>query len=468
MALETREVADLGSVAVANRDYAPGDLILEEKPLLVWPNEAQNGQLHKTLYDLVGDQLPTDFVNLLVAYLFAPEDVQKKIEDFTRPPDDAEDPAIHMFRDCATKVQKTKKFRDHSVNQLFHLMLAAAVNAHLYKENLSALFEHGSKVIHSCTPNADYRGDDSLLYRAIKPIKKGEVISFCYIDFLPACASQPIRHDFLMRTKYFTCRCKRCTGADKCRMMRCPVAECKKRVVRTGRNGDGAPEDKPWKCEACGKVFADSEMPLVPEEQIMTAVMTMDTYTDHVGQKQIVYVMKMAMQMLGEDHWTVAWLNRLFAEFYQCAWSLEADGSRAKDVFLQLSGRHALKFLTWINEHCYEEVPNLVANLGSMFVRYLREANMHDEAKQLYEKYMPMLRLLWGESDPDVKEIIAYQKGEVYVPDPAPAIEAAPAAAAAAAPAPLANGTAHETPADVHAAVAASVQASKSKKKGKK
>lgn len=61
------------------------------------------------------------------------------------------------------------------------------LNAHSFDvrnhDGLSALFETGSKLTHSCTPNTLYQSTNALgEHRAVADIKKGDLLTTSYID----------------------------------------------------------------------------------------------------------------------------------------------------------------------------------------------------------------------------------------------------------------------------------------------
>ena len=65
---------------------------------------------------------------------------------------------------------------------------------------------------HDCMPNACPTGDDGIVVRAVRPIKKGQEITISYIDSVPhlCFATAAKRQEVLMKHYRFTCDCQAC------------------------------------------------------------------------------------------------------------------------------------------------------------------------------------------------------------------------------------------------------------------
>lgn len=83
---------------------------------------------------------------------------------------------------------------------------------------------------HSCDPNTWVSvSGDSVQFRPIRPIARGEELTFTYTDlYLP----RPDRQEKMLRSHCFTCACERCTDASKASLddritgLRCHYATC--------------------------------------------------------------------------------------------------------------------------------------------------------------------------------------------------------------------------------------------------
>lgn len=205
--IETRP--GMGRVTVATK---PFDLlhakVVREKPALVFK---------------AGDNL--DYLQKFAA---ADESTQNGILDMYHPPLSA--PSVSSFAAVAHWLKKFGVFND--VVFIHKLLAIMATNAHEYFGTMSssldgdltqyeqvgvgkvnntdkaALFIHGSKIPHSCSPNVAYSSktiDGALEYKVVRPITAGEVVTFTYMEDLYQTPSFELR-EFLMRTKAFVCQ----------------------------------------------------------------------------------------------------------------------------------------------------------------------------------------------------------------------------------------------------------------------
>eukprot|EP00756_Hemistasia_phaeocysticola_P045540 Hpha_TRINITY_DN19289_c0_g1::TRINITY_DN19289_c0_g1_i1::g.194258::m.194258 len=113
------------------------------------------------------------------------------------------------------------------------------------EEHCKALFGLGSLVNHSCSPNARYDtkdGREYAVFRAIRPISRGEEVTVSYTQHLTRERAQKE----LVEEKGFLCRCRRCERPDDTRRVQC--VNCK--VI--GGVMPQPPDWRRWVCEACG------------------------------------------------------------------------------------------------------------------------------------------------------------------------------------------------------------------------
>lgn len=180
-----------GRVVVASHDMEIGDVVIDEAPLLTWHNE------------------PNDVANYLAAFRCAPIAAQAAIRDMYSPRGD--------------------------------LVEIRFTNAHQYGQKRSALFELGSKLSHSCLPNAAYKLQEGRAqFVAIRHVKAGEQITFSYRG---NCWSTPTheRRKYLKDRYFFECGCPLCDGPDLSRALRCPGCDGFVRLF-----------DTTWFCDTCG------------------------------------------------------------------------------------------------------------------------------------------------------------------------------------------------------------------------
>ena len=253
-ATEIVSTEDLGRVVVATKDFLNvGEVILREKPLLVWDNQTNGTRQY------------------LDAFLDAPAEVQNLVLDMHTPPESSQ----YMKSLRSTALNFCNAFPRYSavlgVDKMVKLIGVSNINAHEYNgrppeafydvvsearrlsSGRSALFAYGSKVAHSCCSNATYTSktsDGCLEYKVIAPIRGGGVISFPYIDNNPSVPTHHRREE-LMATKVFFCECEKCSGLDYARLHSCPSKCCSGKVSCVKPKEDS---DTIWLCTECGPV----------------------------------------------------------------------------------------------------------------------------------------------------------------------------------------------------------------------
>mmetsp|Transcript_29696 Transcript_29696/g.71489 ORF Transcript_29696/g.71489 Transcript_29696/m.71489 type:complete len:555 (+) Transcript_29696:159-1823(+) len=215
----------LGRIAVATKDYQPGDLVLVEPPTFVV--DEQSGY-------------PGMFDTFLRC---SPED-QAAILDMYCPPIEDEKDHMTLERLRILEIQWTQYASQYGnvkillpLDKAKRLMRIMDTNAHGYStestgglvatpstihtDRMIALFARGSKVQHSCAPNVTNTTDKGKLeYMATRPIKKGDRISFSYQSSVCE-IPRAERKEFLEASKSFTCQCERCLGPDECNPVWC-------------------------------------------------------------------------------------------------------------------------------------------------------------------------------------------------------------------------------------------------------
>lgn len=244
---------DLGRAVVASKDFPlVGEVILREMPLLVWDNTTDERHQY------------------LESFLDAPEHVQNLVLDMHTPP--MESDYMQSFRPEAVAIcGMSPRFCALGVEKVIKLMGVSNINAHEYygkpteafyeviavarriSSGQSALFAYGSKVAHSCCSNATYSSktiDGCLEYKVLAPIKKGDIITFPYIDNIPSVPTH-IRRQELLDNKLFFCKCERCIEMDFARLHGCRNKGCNGRIgcVKARENCDAV-----WLCTSCGQV----------------------------------------------------------------------------------------------------------------------------------------------------------------------------------------------------------------------
>ncbi|KAJ3168889.1 hypothetical protein HDU88_001216 [Geranomyces variabilis] len=201
---EIRTINGLGRAAVATKDFAIGELIISETPVLTVPvhrapiespsfdklskaltavarvkDEDSNGQpvaaaaeaeaqLQASAIVTFLDLNETDRINVLT--------------NFAAPPQDTPQPAVELIKAFAKAASSLESMPSEEALQ--KLLLVLATNAHEFVEDGAVyvgLYEKGSKLAHSCSPKTVYLGDGrTLKHYALQPIKTGDIITTNY------------------------------------------------------------------------------------------------------------------------------------------------------------------------------------------------------------------------------------------------------------------------------------------------
>ena len=188
---------DHGRVVVAARNFALGEVVISEKPTLVWSTTDTGLGVAR---------------NYLRAFSAASPEAQEAVLDMFHPPVNS-DHARSVLRSLgvirktndASYSEETFLARQAGLDpsSIYKLLLIMVTNAHEYRgfdndetyteymegdsetqPEHGALFSYGSKVSHSCSPNVLYttkNGAGHLQYMATRAIREGELITFSYI-----------------------------------------------------------------------------------------------------------------------------------------------------------------------------------------------------------------------------------------------------------------------------------------------
>jgi hypothetical protein len=273
-----------GKVLLARRDAAPGDVLVQEAPLVKW---CGRGSAH----------VPSAaFVD---AYLALATVDQRCVLSMCAPPQTSTD-SIELLR-AAQKLQADHApARQIALRTLCTLGLVERINAHTYAAPqsddgdahqqpsetsagvpapTSVLFDVMSKASHSCAPNCIYDAARRA-YVALRPVARGEEIGFPYFARQHLAQPAHLRTAVLHRTHQIAeCLCTRCRSdrenGDPCRGIKCGEPRCG--GTRFRRSGSVVPSDSSarssgrpmWVCDGpCREAWLDREMPLAAEESL--------------------------------------------------------------------------------------------------------------------------------------------------------------------------------------------------------
>mmetsp|Transcript_8801 Transcript_8801/g.15950 ORF Transcript_8801/g.15950 Transcript_8801/m.15950 type:complete len:484 (+) Transcript_8801:1385-2836(+) len=239
---------NMGRVVVATRLIdITGTKLIRERPSLVWSENNWLEFLHK--------------------FQSCSSSLQGAVLDMFHPPLDSD-----LLLPDRVKAHQLASFGTIQDIDLIHKLLAIVkTNGHQYygipdvsytetfgfpgmhATELCALFIYASKVAHSCIPNTAYTSktqDGCLEYKLIRPIPDGEMVTFSYLDKLFVTPTH-IRREKLLKSKSFLCKCQRCIGPDFCRLIHCPTSGCNDCMACVDPGDGGVTR---WSCPNCGEL----------------------------------------------------------------------------------------------------------------------------------------------------------------------------------------------------------------------
>ncbi|GAX28168.1 hypothetical protein FisN_6Lh004 [Fistulifera solaris] len=202
---EVRDTKDSGKALFATREYAIGDIILQEdKPLAILS--------HTTSYSAKND---SPFIAIAQAYQQSNTqlDIEAKLLSLYHPQADTANPAEQ-------ELWKNSQSAAENDDRLHKIIMIACCNSF----QGGYVYEHASRINHSCQPNAIVNIQEdtgALLLRALTPIVVGEEIGISYAGLYLYTDTRARQH-VLRRDKFFDCACVRCQEAvDPANMIPC-------------------------------------------------------------------------------------------------------------------------------------------------------------------------------------------------------------------------------------------------------
>jgi len=323
--------AELGRYLVATRDLKPGELVISETPLIIGPQavtipvclacyKPSDGRfsctkcgwpmcnatcakspVHESECALTANRgtpltMPSSCWNkpypiyevvtilrcLHLKQTSGPK--WKKLKEL-EPHEDARKKNGRYDKDLATMVRVIREFLKipdtvFSTQEILDICGVLNVNAHelpVTPTPTQALYANISLLEHSCINNASkhFDGDFRVVIRAAVNIKKGEHISINYSDPMWGSTNRQIH---LAETKYFSCRCTRCSDPTELGTMfssiRCPQCTAEQAGYLVSTDPAAGPEAKvDWACIVCQRVqagtFVEAVTQSIGEELVM-------------------------------------------------------------------------------------------------------------------------------------------------------------------------------------------------------
>lgn len=189
-----KDVSNKGLGAFANRDIARGEIILSERPLVIWPVKLTAEQANASLASL------TPSARKLYFSLA-----------------DASDSSSEM--DKALAIRATNGFNVELPALTSGLTPAGLLSPEQRPSSASFIFPRIARINHSCVANCDHAlnwpsGTLKMEVYATTPISPGEEIS---IEYTPGLVqrTRAERQSMLQRDFGFECRCRICSESEE-------------------------------------------------------------------------------------------------------------------------------------------------------------------------------------------------------------------------------------------------------------
>ena len=440
--MDVIELPIVWRAAVAAKDFAVGEEILRESPLMLLPKIRKDTPVFDKLEDIARrNHIAEPVLYPAVYWTKASDEVKSKVKEFFVPPVPEDSVQYQRYSAACAEIHAMEEFSHIPAKEMMDFLLILRVNAHMIGDGTktSALFYMGSKVTHSCEPNCMALAIGyNLVYRAIRPLKKGDPITFSYISGWDLWKSTTARQDILRTQRFFDCCCPRCIGPDISRMMICPMCQGH-RMLRwepgqlsyIGRDPN-PPTDLPWVCPDCKHRCKDDAMPLEAEsmlhDNILTTFFTPKKEDALLPKEYPLAVLQEAETKLGKNHWlAVLMLYTLMALHH---------GNLNKKQKPWSTGQDVVEWTKRLFEWLELAMPNTMqqAVIAKFCGQTAEVYGLNKLGATWMVQAIPILRVHHGNNGSDIAELVqfveehgteeekAMAKREVACPDTAPRV----------------------------------------------
>eukprot|EP00667_Euglena_gracilis_P012893 EG_transcript_13267 len=309
---ETHAVPGEVDAFASSQDFQPGDLVLTESPSIVFHLLPENSPLFRYLDNVAkaADVVPASLYCLVNLSKCSAEWIKTMEEQFPVPAVPIDHPICVRFMAAGQLLAQSSLLPSGSDPARYCDIL---LRVRLYARHVTlaegvpalALYPQSVKIQHSCYPNLLHFADEAtLLYRALRPIAVGDLLTIAYIEDVELWKGTPQRQQYILKSRFYKCTCARCLAPDVARAMHCK--SCGSDEVYHH------PISGRWLCTAlhCGREYDGSEMPLSAEGLLIDYINTLftketDPSIDYVA------TLRHTQQTLGSRHWAAALLTYL-------------------------------------------------------------------------------------------------------------------------------------------------------------
>lgn len=387
----------LGKYLKADRDFSPGEELINEMPLMIIPIRSQP-QPEDYLKDIYEKYQSLDQNKQAIALdLYCHDlDVLEKDIDYNK-----------LF----TVAEIIAPNNSLLIVKLFFIW---KLNATQYNGSSRALFQWHARINHSCSPNAVFHAG---VIRSLRNIVCGEPITLSYLDPMFSKCSTRVRRSMLYKSHSFHCNCTCCASpVDLRRVLLCP--QCKKGSLILGLTPPLINDSMiPMKDERdhehehkhdqivgtcgytdCSRSCTADQLPLSVENEMENLTVSImmkldddDTYYTLIAE-HIDAVHTKILMTLGGNHWTAAAMLDLRYRF-------DPIDNGFHSIHYGEACLNWYKALSW-------DILQLSANLGFAIGSELLKSPLKTNQvagrrylKDCYEDF----KNIWGDEDNDVK-----------------------------------------------------------------
>ena len=359
--LRIKITGEMGRCLYANRDFKVGEVVLMEMAYLA----SSGTDLHACIGILLqnpGIETQLDLFDALGTDNLAEfPKIEKEVNE--------------LYKRLESKVD---------FDFLTHLVSAFRKNGHGIKNNKFGLFVIGSKAAHSCAPNVCATGsnEDQIQFIAVKPIKKGDLITYpYYLDSPKLALPRDIRQALLITQDIgFKCVCVRCLGSDEVRMFRCIQSNC-------CGNMSLRYNDDVFRCDTCKSVTTSDELPLEFEQAMSNKVMVFELSSESWKSDEIIDFLGLCTDRIGPDHWAVFLLEMAVLKMI-IKGTLIISKNKQNCII-----KH---FVEWLDTYMYPVCPVAVCDMLHIIVKGGLIDLQTIANVSLMSKSLPILEFVYG------------------------------------------------------------------------
>lgn len=202
-----------------SRDFAAGEVVLEERPRFVMVYGAHvDAQLLASVCEVSGLTADADMARTiggaLELWIHSDTAARTELLELFGTPDDPQGVGEFVLT-LARDIQALHTpLAGSDPEDLAHAVLIWLLSAHTTAQGM-AVFTIGHRCNHSCSPNVVFQNtnddlSDGLVFRALRSLDAGEMLSVSYLLGPELMSPGFVRRELLTKRKCFECACTRC------------------------------------------------------------------------------------------------------------------------------------------------------------------------------------------------------------------------------------------------------------------